>query len=513
MSFPEKLVGPFLLAASHQALVPATAPTSAALESATVPPGLSLKRTCILFIITAIASSNLACTAQQNAAPTQFGVENVNTGSPAGTSAGEDWPQFLGPRQDGTSSETGIRTDWSAGKLPVVWSKEFGTSYGIGSIANDRYYQFHRIGNNERLSCLHARTGAVIWEVDQPVEYEDMYGYNNGPRTSPTIDDDLVYTMGVAGQLTCRGVTDGALKWTVDTNSRYGVVQNFFGVGCSPLVVDDLVIVMVGGSPAADQKLPPGRLDRVSPNGSALVAFDKLTGKERYKIGDYLASYSTLRSVETSGGEKLVLAFVREGLLAVKASSGQQAWMYPWRSDLLESVNAAVPVIDGDEVLVSECYEIGSSLLDFNSQSYNVIRTDSNNRRLQTFRAHWATPIKVGDFLYGCSGRNPPDSDLRCVNWETGELAWSDDRRERSSLLYIDGHFVVLNERGMLELIKATPQQYQPITSLDLSIKDLAAPNRPILRYPCWAAPIVSHGLMYVRGEQTTICFELIPED
>lgn len=458
---------------------------------------------------------NFACRAQQNLPPADVGQENDLSGSSpgqVGSTAGEDWTQFLGPLQDGTSLETGIRTDWSNGKLPVVWSKKFGTSYGVGSVSNDRYYQFHRVGNDERLSCLDARTGNVIWEADQAVYYNDIYGYNNGPRTSPTIDGDFVYTMGVAGQLTCRGTNDGSEKWTVDTNTRYGVVQNFFGVGCSPLVVDGLVIVMVGGSPAEDQRLPPGRLDRVSPNNSALVAFDKLTGEQKYQTGNYLASYASLRQVQLETGETLLLAYVREGLLAIEAKTGKQAWMYPWRSDMLESVNAAMPVVDDNEVLISECYQIGSALLKIHANKYEVLRTDPTNRRLQTFRAHWATPIKIGEYIYGCSGRNPPDSDLRCVEWKTGKVAWNDERRERSSLLGIDGHLLVLGERGGLELIKATPDGYLPVTSLDLSSKDQAQPNRPTIQYPCWAAPIVSHGLLYVRGEETTICFELIPE-
>lgn len=424
---------------------------------------------------------------------------------------GVDWPQFLGLGQDGTSPETGIHKNWADGNLPVLWSRKFGTGYGIGSVASGRYLQFHRVGDNERLTCLNAETGAEIWNADYPVRYEDMYGYNNGPRTSPTIDGDLVFTMGVAGRLTCRSLEDGRERWAVDTNEKYGVVQNFFGVGCSPLVVDNLVIVMVGGSPAEDQRIPTGQLDRVSANGSALVAFDKVTGKERYRVGDYLASYASLRTMKADD-ETLVLGFVREGLLAVTASTGREAWMFPWRADSIESVNAAVPVIREDQVLISECYQIASALLQVDRDGYKVLRTDSNNRRLQTFRAHWATPIRVGEALFGCSGRNPPDSDLRCVDWNSGEVLWSDDRRERSSLLGIDGHFVVLNERGRMELIKANPNKYEPVTSIDLSRTDAAIPARPALRYPCWAAPIVSHGLLYVRGEETVICFELIPE-
>lgn len=443
------------------------------------------------------------------------GLARGEEGSPATASEpaarGEDWPCFLGPRYDGTSSETGIRTDWSGGGLPIRWTRPLGTSYGIGSVAGGRYYQFDRYGDQERLTCLVADTGEEIWSDQQPVSYEDMYGYNNGPRSSPVIDGDAVYTLGVAGQLTCRSVADGTIRWTIDTHEQYGVVQNFFGVAASPLVLGDAIIVMVGGSPEEDSQLPPGRLDRVTPNGSALVAFDKRTGRELYSVGDYLASYSTPRPLRL-GDTTLILAFVREGLLAVELETGKQAWFAPWRSRKLESVNGAVPLVHGDQVMVSECYEIGSLLLGVKRDGYEILRRDGRGSREQSFRAHWATPIRVGDAVYGSSGRNAPDSDLRCIDWATGELRWSDPRRERSSLLAVDGHLVVLGERGMLELIRATPESYQSVTSLDLSGPHEAAGGRPLLSYPCWAAPILSHGLLYVRGDDRVVCFELIPD-
>lgn len=421
---------------------------------------------------------------------------------------GSDWPHFLGPTYDGKSTETGIRTDWSDGKLPVVWSKSLGTSYGIGSVAAGRYLQFDRLGHAERLTCYNAETGERLWFDEQPVVYQDMYGYNNGPRSSPTVAGDDVYTMGVAGRLTSRRLRDGQVNWTVDTHEKYGVIQNFFGVGCSPLVWRDLVIVMVGGSPQADQNVGLGRLDRVSPNGSALVAFDRTSGQERWKTGEQLASYSSPRPVMI-GDEPAVLLFARGGLLAVDPEDGERLWEYPWRAETLESVNAAVPVVVGNRVLISECYQIGSSLLSMNRDMYKVLRRDPENRREQSFRAHWATPIEADGYLYGCSGRNPSDSDLRCIEWESGEVQWVDHRRTRTSLLHVDGHFVVLGERGEMELIRETPERLNVVTSIDLGVP---GPGRPALAPPLWAAPILSHGLLYVRGENALVCFELIPQ-
>ncbi len=427
--------------------------------------------------------------------------------------SGQDWPRFLGPTFDGKSPETGIRTDWSADRLPLVWTMAVGTSYGIGAVADGRYFQHERVGDFERLRAVHAETGAALWQHDLPVSYTDLYGYNNGPRDTPAVADDVVVTFGVAGRLSCRQVTDGSLRWTVETGPEYGVIQNFFGVGCSPLIHQDKVIVMVGGSPPEDAAIPPGRLDRVSANGSAVVAFDIESGTEVWKTGDDLASYSSPRLM-TVDDTTLVLIFARDGLLAVDADSGEPRWHYPHRARLLESVNAMVPIVSGNRVLISECYEVGAVLLEIGRDGPREIWKDAPNRRLQAMRSHWSTPILVDGWLYGCSGRNEPDSDLRCIGWEDRARGWVDSRRSRSSLMYVDDHFVVLDESGLMQLIKADPTRFSPVTEthLEAPTADRTAAGYLPLGRPYWAAPTLSHGLLYVRGNDRVACFELIPE-
>jgi outer membrane protein assembly factor BamB len=426
--------------------------------------------------------------------------------------SGEDWPRFLGKTFDGKSPETGIRTDWSADRLPIVWTMPIGTGYGIGAIAGGRYFQHERVGDVERLRAVEAETGKPLWQTDQPVDYADMYGYNNGPRDTPAVDGDSVVTFGVSGRLTCRDVRDGKPRWSLDTSARYGVIQNFFGVGCSPLIHNGKVIVMVGGSPKEDALIPPGRLDRVTPNGSALVAFDLATGQEVWKVGDDLASYGSPRLM-TIDDTTVILIFARDGLLAVEAETGKALWHYPHRSPMLESVNAMVPVVSGNRVLISECYEVGSVLLEVRLDGVREIWKDPPSRRLQFFRAHWSTPILVDDWIFGCSGRNQPDSDLRAVRLSDRAEGWVDRRHVRSSLLHVDGHFVVLDENGLMELIKADPSNLTVITETDLEV---VTPPRALAGYvplkpPYWAAPILSHGLLYVRGEEGVACFDLIP--
>ncbi len=421
----------------------------------------------------------------------------------------ENWSRFLGAGFDGSVLSNPASINWQQEPTPQ-WDIEVGDGYGIASVAGGRVYQCDSIGGSrfasgsERLRCFDLSSGDLIWEHAQPINYRDLYGYEAGPRSSPTVVGGKVFTFGVTGQLTCRAVGDGRSLWSTNTSETYGVVQNFFGVGAAPLVINDLVIVMVGGSPPEDQSIPPGQLDRVVSNGSALVAFDINTGKERWKSGEDLASYSSPRAVQL-GGVKAVLIFARNGLIAVEAQSGKRLWRFDHRASILESVNGMMPIVKGDKVFISECYQLGSVLLGVDDKSAKVIWQDDRRSREKSMRSHWSTPVLVGDYLYGCSGRNAPDSDFRCVEFSTGKVQWVDPRRTRSSVTRWGDHLIVMEERGVLEVLKANPKTMEVVTRVDLSVP---GNRRPALQFPCWSAPVLVGNRMLLRGDQHVICLQ-----
>jgi hypothetical protein len=265
------------------------------------------------------------------------------------------------------------------------------------------------------------------------------------------------------------------------------------------------VIVMVGGSPKEDQAVPPGQLDRVSPNGSALVAFDLETGQERWKAGDDLASYSSPRPIGI-GDQTLVLVFARGGLLAVDPRVGEVRWRFDHRASILESVNAIVPIVEGNRVFISECYQVGSALLEVSADSTKVVWQDDFRKRDKAMRCHWSTPVLIDGYLYGCSGRNAPDSDFRCVELATGKVQWVDPRRIRSSVTRRDDHLLIIEERGTMQVLKVNPQEMQEVASWDLSQAD---GDRPALDYPCWSAPLIVGDQLIVRGNERVICLRL----
>ncbi|MDX1944653.1 MAG: PQQ-binding-like beta-propeller repeat protein [Pirellulaceae bacterium] len=429
--------------------------------------------------------------------------------------AGSDWPAFLGPTGDSQSTETGILTQWPPTGPKLRWHAPLGTSYGAPTISRGRLFQFDRFGDVARLYCLNAETGVPLWKYEYPTDYADLYGYNNGPRCSPVVDDDRVYAFGVDGVLVCCRAESGEKVWQLNTNKAFGVVQNFFGVGSTPVIEGNLLICMIGGSTPESLAVPPGQLDRVFGNGTAVVAFDKFTGEVKYKLSDELASYASMK-LATIGGRRWGFAFCRGGLVGFDPATGKVDFEYPWRASILESVNASMPVVVGDEVLISETYGVGSSLLKVSPGKHEVIWRDDAKKRAKAMMTHWNTPVYRDGYLYGSSGRHPENAELRCIEWQTGKVMWSEPGLSRSSLLYIDGHFLCMGEYGQLTLFKVNPEKYEPVAQIDyadpvLGGKLLGGPDVPLLKPYCWAAPIVSHGLLYLRGDGRLACFELIP--
>ena len=442
---------------------------------------------------------------------------------PESQRVGQDWPTFLGPTKDGKSTER-IRLDWPKEGPPVLWFRAVGEGYSAPSVADGRLFVFDRIDDRARLSAWDVATGEDLWTTHYPTTYEDLYRYSNGPRASPVVDGDRVYIHGVEGRIQAHKVTDGTLLWEVDTEARYGIVQNFFGVGATPVVEGDLLIVHIGGSPKNSPKISSGE---VQGNGTALVAFDKITGEERYRLSNELASYATPQ-LTTLGKERRGFAFTRGGLLGFDPQKGTEDFFFPWRAKKLESVNAATPVVVDETVLISESYGPGGALLRVlprgtEGPGYEVVWKDP--RRNQSLSLHWSTPIHHEGVIYASSGQSTGEAQLRAIQHGTGKVLWSEPGLGRATLTYADGHLLVLTESGRLLLVEATPNRYNKIAEVDLSagapvtndeakkVEQAGAAERPRLRFPVWNAPVLSHGRLILRGRDQVVVLDVAPRE
>jgi outer membrane protein assembly factor BamB len=427
---------------------------------------------------------------------------------------GSDWATFLGPTGDGKSSETGILKSWKDNGPSLLWHVEAGEGYAAPAVADGRLFLFDRKDDNARLTCLAARTGKQVWRVAYATDYEDLYDFSDGPRAAPVVDGDRVYTFGAEGRLRCHRVKDGSLIWDVDTAKTFGVVQNFFGTGSSPVVEGELLIVAVGGSPPDSPGIQSGK---VVGNGSGIVAFDKRTGKVRYKVTDELASYST-PTIATIGDRRWGFWFARGGLIGFEPTSGKVDFHFPFRAKKLESVNASNPVVVEDTVFITESYGPGSAVLRVAPGEFEVVRQDPNPR-VQSMSAHFMTPIHHRGYLYGSHGQGSGEAELRAVEFATGKVAWSTPGLGRVTLLYADGHLVVYTERGRVLLVEATPERYHvvadatpmlPATPADSTGATPGGPGQ-LLDYPAWSPPVLSRGVLYLRAKDRLAAFAMVP--
>lgn len=413
---------------------------------------------------------------------------------------GSDWSHFLGPTSDNVSTEKAILTAWPRAGLKILWQTPLGTGYAPPSVFEGKLLHIDAHDSVARLVCRNAETGEQIWNFDYPFQYEDQYGYDNGPRCCPVIHDGRVYTHGVEGVLHAIDFKTGEKLWKYDTREKHRFHQNFFGVGSTPIVEDDLLIVAVGGSPKGPR--PADFLD-AKPNGSGIIALDRKTGDEKYVALDDLASYSS-PMVATIHDKRVGLYLARAGLVAFDPKTGKQFFRFPWRSKLLESVNAANPLVVGDSILISECYGPGSVCLKVKPDLTGVTEIWSDkekDREDRSLACHWNTPIHHDGFVYGSSGRHENEGDIRCISLATGEIAWREKRATRCSFLKVDGHILSLSERGELRLFKLDGKKFDEVAKMETDLLP-----------PCWAPPVLSRGLLYIRGKDRLLCLELIPK-
>ena len=243
----------------------------------------------------------------------------------------EDWPAFLGARGEPVSQETRILKRYGADGPRLVWELAKGTGYSSPAVVGEYLVYLHRQGGNEIVECLHPETGQSYWRYTYPTNFEDRFGYNNGPRASPVIDGDLVYTYGAQGKLHCLRLQSGQVVWKRDIAAEFGVRQDFFGTATTPLIDGDRLILNVG-----------------APGGPAVVALDKFDGRMLWGVGDQWGpSYATPIAARIHGKRRLFVFAGGEsrpptgGLLMIDPVRGSLDFRFPWRSRSYESVNAS----------------------------------------------------------------------------------------------------------------------------------------------------------------------------
>jgi outer membrane protein assembly factor BamB len=420
-----------------------------------------------------------------------------------------DWARFLGPAHNATSPETKLLKTLPR-KLPIVWEMKKGMGYCAPAIVGGRVVLFHRVGDEEIVDCVAADTGLRFWQIKYASGYQDRYGYSDGPRASPVIDGEWVYTMGAEGVLHCIDLKTGHIFWKRKVLEEFKLEQNFFGVGSTPLVEGDVLIVNVG-----------------APRGPCVAGFDKKSGKMIWGAGNEWGPSYASPVPATIHGKKRVLVFAggesrppSGGLMCIDPVDGRVDFSFPWRSRTRESVNASAPIQIGNHIFISECYGRGSALVE--------IRADFSPKEAWTTQqlgTHFMTPIYKDGYIYGIHGHGPLDCPLVCLDAKDGAEKWRHEPEweeiaqtpagprkiklsfNRASILQVDGRTLVLTEHGHLLWIDLNPNGYKELSRTWL-----------FLAAETWTPPALSRGLLYIcqnnadmitKVQPRLICYDL----
>ena len=387
----------------------------------------------------------------------------------------KDWPQFLGPTRDNSSPEKVAA--WKGG-LNAAWKQPVGAAHSSPVVAGGVVYAFYQPKgkNADALAAFDAESGKPLWEksYDRP-EFKPPFG--SGPRSTPAVDGGKVFTLGGTGILACWDAKTGDIAWKVDTLKEFNAPNLFFGISTSPLVEGDTVVVMVGGKNAG------------------VVAVDKATGKTRWQTSSDPASYASPVAVGT-GVDRQIMTLTGSHLRAV-SPAGKELWGVPFKDRLNESSTS--PVKAGE-------YVVGGSVT-AGSIGVKVARdgetwTTTTAWKNPALTCYFSTPVVVGKHLYmvnGAASLTNPSITLRCVELETGKVAWEKAKIARYHAAIIktgDDKLLMLDDNGFLTLFAPDPSGY----------KELAKSK---VCGPTWAHPAVAGGRLYLRDEAELVCVPL----
>ncbi|TMQ01739.1 MAG: alcohol dehydrogenase [Verrucomicrobia bacterium] len=401
-----------------------------------------------------------------------------------------DWPQYRGPNHDGVSTEM-IRTNWSEQAPREVWRIPLDPALSSFAVVGGRAFTLARRPGNgqdqEYCIALNADTGVELW-ASLPLGVASYpnggVGPDDGPRSTPAVDGDLVYVLSSYLRLVCLSATNGALVWSKDLVAEYGSTVVNWQSAASPLIDGDLVFV-IGNAP-----------------GKSLFAFHKSDGKEAWKGQDDIMTQASPVAA-TIAGVRQVIFFAQSGLVSVAPDSGSVFWRYPFRFSV---ATAASPVVGNDIVYCSAAYGVGAGAVRITG-SGSQLATNEVWRTQFDLMNHWATPVYSDGYLYGIYGQAETAASMRCIGLATGHEQWRQPIAGMGGVLFASGLVLALIEDGYLLLVKPDPMGYSE-TARYRALDGFHSSN-PALAVKCWNVPAISNGRIYARSTTEAVCLDV----
>lgn len=418
----------------------------------------------------------------------------------------EDMPAYRGANRDGVVIGPQIRTAWETAPQPL-WQQPCGGGYASMAIVGDLLVTIEQRDDNETVLCYRASTGRELWKYEYPAHFWEGMG-GPGPRSTPTIDGDLVFVQGALGDLVCLELATGKPRWTKNLLTLFNLPNTQWGMTCSPLVVDNRIIANAGGRrgdglvafdrstgdvlwAAAGLSLPP--TDSPAPATAATPVADDSGHAKVPESGQNRPGYSSPTLV-TIHGVRQILNFDGTGVRGCDIETGKTLWFYPHENG--PAVNAAQPILfDDGRVFISCSYNVGCAMVQVahTGETWSATKLWANNN----MRCKMTSPILFEGYLYGLD-----EGYLTCLDPQTGDRSWKRSREgayQHGQLLLTNGIIVALAEDGRCVFVKPNPQKLE-------ELGQFAALSS---NYKTWNPPALARGKLYVRNHHDMACFDL----
>lgn len=406
----------------------------------------------------------------------------------------EDWPQWRGPRRDGTWTETGLVEAFPAEQLELRWRAPIGTGYSGPTVADGRVYVSDRLTEPEeveRVHCFDWKSGEVLWSHSYACDYGRI-SYDAGPRCSVLVHGARAYSLGTAGHLFCFDARSGDVLWKHDLQEEYDIQMPIWGIAASPVIEDDLLIVPASGKDAY------------------LVAFDLVQGEERWRSLSDRGNYSAPIVIDHAG-ERILVSMTGDRIVGVNAKSGALRWEYPFKPKNMP-LGVAAPVVYEDLLLFTAFYD-GALVLVLDPDEAKVEklwrRCGQNEIKTDALQGIISTPLIRGDHVYGVDSYGQ----LRCLRLSDGERLW-EDLTATPKARWSNIHFVqngertwMFNERGELLIADLSPEGFKELSRAKLIEPTLGQLDRR--GGVCWSHPAYAEKHVFARNDRELVCASL----